>query len=173
MKKVIVFAGGLIIGGVLFAAISSRLRPQEYENVPAANIYSLIEAESRWYGLAIYDYQVQVEISFGDERRMHRIQVSENSIAAAEVQYWDFLVEGWAPSETLSPAEAYYFTIPGLFETIRQALLGEVQREYAHCGYDPEIAYPTSIYLGRILQEDGAADGTALSIRVIEFVPLR
>jgi hypothetical protein len=77
---------------------------------------------------------------------------------------------GWTAPAELAPEEARYFTIPGLFDTLRDGL-----QKTSRTAVQAEIAgnppVPKIIFLGAVIQEGFPVEGTELRIEVLEYTP--
>jgi hypothetical protein len=169
MKKatllLVLLALMLIAGFALFA-------PRDpYAGIPGLSIIRLTEAEADWYEAGVASYRVVVDISFSGEKRRHWIVVRNNLLESAETAGWDG--EAWGAPQAMGAEDAAFYTIPGLFQTVRLALQNEqVAREAYRMSAGGEPPIPRVIYFSEIIQEGEPVEGTALLIEVVEFEAL-
>lgn len=141
------------------------------DQYPDASIRTLTAAETDWYAAGITYYRVVTEIHFADERRMHTVTVKDQQILEGTVAYWDAEKATWGEPIPMDEKEAYWYSVPGLFETIRGALLKEC-RSYVRNELSGNPTFPRVVVLGPP-QEDGEIVEDIVSwLEVIEFTPL-
>jgi len=166
-NKPILFTIGLL---ALLISLSSCTTPRE-DRYPDASIRTLTEAEMGWYAAGITYYHLVVEISFADERRLHSVTVKDQKILEGTVVYWDPALQGWGEPMPMNEEEAYWYTVPGLFETIRRAVLQEC-RSFIRNDLSGTPPFPHVIILGPP-EEDGEPIEEIVSwVEVREFISL-
>jgi hypothetical protein len=169
MRKRYIF---LIFAG-LFAGIAGAYALRNWDpywNIPQVTLASLNASETDWYAEGILDYDALVSVSFAAERRRYEVVVREGVLSAAHSSSLDEATGVWGPFTETSTEEAEFFTMPGLFSTMRAALLNEeVSREVLRLEVDGALFYPKRLVWGRIYEDGFPVDGTEVLIEVLEF----
>lgn len=169
MKK---FQVALIVAGLLagMAGAFAIRNWDPYRGIPQVTLSRLNDNETNWYAEGILDYRVLVSVAFGSEQRRYEIVVLGGSLSEASSSRFEEAAGEWGPFIATPAEEAGYFTVPGLFGTVRSALLNEeVDREVLRMEIDGNLSYPKRVLLGRILEEGFPIDGTDVLIEVLEF----
>lgn len=157
-----------MVGGALGLYFVQNWDP--YRNVPRVSLDRLNREEADWYAEGIFDYRLLVHVRFSTEQRRYDIEVRDNVLASAQSARWDEVAETWGPFGPITDEEATFFTIPGMFNMLRTDLLNEdVEREALRMELAEGQQYPGLIFLGNIVQEGAAVDGTELIIEVLTF----
>ncbi|NUM44187.1 MAG: hypothetical protein HUU38_05725 [Anaerolineales bacterium] len=159
----------LLIISFLLALTACATQPEE--RYPDASIPTLTAAEADWYAAGITYYRIVTEIHFADERRLHTVTVKDQIILEKMVAYWDADLENWGEPKPMTEEEAYWYTVPGLFETVRGALLKEC-RAFTRNELSGTPIFPRVIILGPAQLDGETIDDTVSWVEVREFTPL-
>lgn len=140
----------------------------EDRRVPGATIDEINAQEEKWYMAEVTDYTLIVDLDLAGEGRRHTVTVRAGLLAEAHVQYWGAQARGWGPPVALPAEEAYYMTVPGLFETVRGALLNS-GRDEVRADFEGEPPFPRLIILGPVRQDGELVEGTEARLNVQSF----
>jgi hypothetical protein len=154
---------------LLLTLTACTTRPEDH--YPDASISSLTVAETDWYAAGITHYQLVTEIHFANERRLHTVTVKDQIILEKMVAYWDADLGDWREPKPMGEEEAYWYTVPGLFGTIRGALLKEC-RSFVRNELSGTPTFPRMIVLGPPQVDGEIVEDIVSWIEVIEFTPL-
>ncbi len=164
----------LILLGAVLAVVIGLASVLVYNNrekrYPKATISTLNEVEGNWYLANVQSYYLVVEITFSEERRLHKVTVVDNQIAEASLAYWDRESRDWGTPIPIGPEEAAWYTVPGLFDTIRGALQNG-SRDYVRADLRGDPPLPYTIVLGPTVIDGQLMDDTVTWVTVREFTP--
>lgn len=161
---------GALLGLFLLTLLIGCSRP-----VPAT-VEMMDHAEARWQADPIANYHIVVDVSRPapssgsgqGERRRSEVTVHRGDIAEATVRYWDSKEERWGESYELNQAQAFPFTVPGLYEMVRGAIQ-DSGRVDVRVEMEREPAFPHRIVMGPVWQDDRPVPGTEAVVSVHEF----
>lgn len=117
-------------------------------------------AEKRWELQGPSSYSIEVWISNHFERRVE-VTVEKGVIREAILRERDEGEEDWGPRIELDERRARPYTVPGLFQTLREELAAE-QRS-VRASFQEELGYPLRIELGSISE----GQGRVISVRAL------
>jgi hypothetical protein len=141
-----------------------------YRDIPQLTLARLNESEANWYAAGILDYDARITVAFSSERRQYEVSVRGGALSEARSAGWDDALGDWGPASPVSAEEGGFFTIPGLFATLRSALFNDaVPREVLRMEIASTLPHPSRLVLGEILEEGFPVDGTEVLIEVLEF----
>jgi hypothetical protein len=161
-KLTALLIGGLALG--LLAGCATNLQP--------ASLQMIDEAEVQWQQAPILNYHIIVEVDRLDERRQNDLTVSQGQVIHAVVAYWDTNSNTWNRSTDLNQQQAFPYTVPGLFDTVRGELKNGSRTDIqVALGGDPP--FPQQIDLGEVQDAGQAVSGTAATVTVKKFEPLK
>ncbi|HUF39492.1 MAG TPA: hypothetical protein VMN57_13285 [Anaerolineales bacterium] len=169
MKK---FQIALIFAGLLagMAAVYVIRNWDPYRGIPQVTLVRLNAGETEWYAEGIQNYDALVTVAFATEQRQYEIEVRAGHLSAARYSQQDEETGLWGPFSEAQADDAAFFTIPGIFATVRAALFNEdVPREVLRMELDAEYSYPAKVFLGEIIEEGAPVEGTGLLIEVVGF----
>lgn len=136
---------------------------------PEMSLSGLNELEQNWYAAGIDSYDLTIEVQFFEERRLHHLKVRGGLVEAAFLRLWDAKSGEWGKNEVMSAENAYWFTLPGLFQTIRQEIQNDM-RQYIRSEVNNDPVYPKVIIFGPLMMPEGGFNkGTNVKITIIEF----
>ena len=156
-----------LILGLLTASIltgcGGRLEP--------ASLQMVNDAKARWLANPVLSYRIVAEVEGQGERRRNEITVSQGQITGAIVMYWNSDQRRWDDPLKLREEQAYPFTAPGLFDLVRDELLGSGRRDI-RIVMSGDPAFPRRIVLGPIWQDEQPRSGTETRVTIRSFVPV-
>ena len=158
-----------IVGGILLIGYANWDKRYPIVTLPVLN-----ELESAWYSEGILDYDLSIEVRFAQERRMHDITVRDGLVQTATVYYWDDKSDEWGTGIELDQDSAYWFTFPGLFQTIREELQNSM-RDDIRIAINHNPTYPKTILLGPITQTQSNSNltqDTEVEIYIKTYQPI-
>jgi hypothetical protein len=166
LQAFLVLAG--LLTGVALAFVIRNWDP--YRSIPMVTIERLNGYEAGWYSRNIPDYQIRISATFAEERRLYDITVRQGQLAEALTASWDEAADDWGALAPAGDEDASYFTVPGLFSTVRASLLNEdAPRAYLRVDYDEDRAIPARIIYGPLLDDGYIMDDTELIIEVLSY----
>ena len=153
---------GLMLAGLL-AACGGRVVP--------ATLHMIDAAETRWQAAPVLSYRIVVDVERPDDRRRNELTVRDGEVTRAVARYWDARQRRWGEPFDLNPEQAFPFTVPGLFDIVREALQnsGRADVRVALEGTPP---FPRRILLGPVWEGAHPVPGTEATVTVREFEPL-
>lgn len=145
---------------VLLSGCDARLK--------GTSVAEMDEMEGRWQAQPILDYSISVDVERPDELRRYEITVENGAVTSAVMSFRDESKHEWREPLQLDETQAFPFTVPGLFETVRGALehSGRTDIQVDLSG-DP--AFPRRIHFGLVWEEGQMVRGTESEIRVKQF----
>lgn len=155
---------GLLLVGAIFLGGCALLSP------PQATVQMMDEAQARWQASPLQDYEITVEVDRPNDRRRTTVTVANGEIVEAMVSYWDSEQNAWLSPYALNQEQAYPFTVPGLFDMVRDQLKNSGRDEIrVEMGGDPP--FPQRILLGPVVMEGESLADTAATVTVQQFSP--
>ena len=145
------------------AACGSRL--------PEATIEAIDEAQARWEANPVPSYRIVVDVNRPSDRRRNELVVEQGRITRALLRYWDPERKRWERPLELTVEQAQWFTVPGLFDTVRDELKNSGRREIRVL-LEGDPAFPQRIELGPVFQDEQPVPGTEATVIVRVFEPL-
>lgn len=127
------------------------------------------EAEARWRTKAISSYRMVVDVQMSGDVRRNEITVQNSRINQATVSYKDS--GRWARSQKLNESQALAFTVPGLFETVREEIRANARSDI-RVAFNRDRAYLERVVLGPVLQKNEPIPNSEVYIFVRKFEPL-
>jgi hypothetical protein len=127
------------------------------------------EAASRWRKNAISNYRIVVDVQMNGNIRRNIITIQNGEIDQATVSYKDN-VRG-RDKQKLNTTQALAFTVPGLFETVREELNAHTRTDI-RVAVHPDRAYLQQIAFGPVLQNNQPIPNSEVYIFVRKFEPL-
>ncbi len=134
----------------------------------SASFRMLNDAQTIWYPNPILDYRIVVDVIRPGESRRNEIEVENGEIVYAMVQYRRRNGWGWDEAYALNEAQAYPFTIPGLYEMVRGALRAS-NRTRIRVDLQGDPPFPHEIEFGPVWQNGMALRETVSRVIVREF----
>jgi len=163
MRKILPF---LLAGLGLFVLFLLFLNANREKRYPELTFTLLNNAETQWYNAGIQHYRLVVDVEFSTERRRHTLTVRNGEIIEATISYWD---KGtWSEPDTMNLEQALQYTVPGLFNSLRQEINLNI-REELRVDINADPAYPRYIYFGQVWQEGEPMAESEARISVPEF----
>lgn len=147
MRKIILLLLGFLSLALLAIFILSGSREKRY---PEVNFSTLNEAETSWYNAGLLHYHMIVDVEFSSERRRHDLTIQNGQVSQAAISYWED--NSWSQPNAINAEQASLYTIPGLFNMLREELNRQM-REEIRMDINPDPAYPRYIYLGKVWLE--------------------
>jgi hypothetical protein len=127
------------------------------------------KVERQWRTKAVLNYTMVVDVQMNGNIRRNEITVKNGKIDHATVSYKDN--SSWKHAQKLNAAQAMAFTVPGLFETVREELNAHA-RSNLRVAVHPDGAYLQQIDLGPVLQNNQSIPNSEVYIFVRKFEPL-
>ena len=153
---------GLLTASIL-TGCGGRLEP--------ASLQIINDAKAHWQANPVLSYRIVAEVEFQGERRQNEITVSQGQITGAIVRYWNSDQRRWDEPLKLREEQAFPFTAPGLFDLVREELLGSGRRDIrVVMSGDP--AFPRRIVLGPLWHDERRRSGTETRITIRSFMPV-
>ncbi len=170
MNRLLKFAPWLLLAAAIFAVAGYYVIQNLDNRHPVASIPRLNRAEQSWYEGNIQNYRIVLEVEFGEEDRLHTVTVRDGQFAEATIAYRQG--RDWGPQEAMGEEQARFFTVPGLYETVRSAI-HQGLRQDVRMVVNPGPAYPQLIILGPVVQDGFLVAETEARITVLEFIQLK
>ncbi len=159
---VLIGATVLLLAG-LATACNSQLKP--------ATIAMMDEAEARWQENPVLSYRIVVDVERPDDRRRNELIVEQGQVTRALIRYWDPERQRWGRPMELTIEQAQWFTVPGLFNTVREELRNS-GRKRIRVAIEGDPAFPRRIELGPVMEGKKPAPYTKATVIVRVFEPL-
>lgn len=134
-------------------------------------VQQLDAKRARWIAMPVRSYHIVVDVERPGDRRRNTITVVESTLNESSVAYWNEKERGWGSPQELTIEQATPFTVPGLFDLIRQELL-EGHRSDCRVAFVGDPPVPGRILLGPVMQPGGPVPGSEATIIVRGFEPL-
>jgi len=136
-----------------------------------ASLQMINDAEAQWQANPVLSYRIVAEVEGQGERRRNEITVSQGQIARAIVIYWDSDQRWWDNPLKLREEQAFPFTVPGLFDLVRDELLRSGRRDI-RVAMSGDPAFPRRIVLGPVWQDEQPRSGTETRVTIRSFEPV-
>lgn len=144
----------------LLSACELRLR--------GTSLAEIDQAEAAWQANPVLNYRMVTIVKRPDEIRRFEVEVRNGEIVRGELKLYDALKKTWVKPYELSEEQAFPFTVPGLFDTVRGALRSSGRAIIrVKMGEDPP--FPQRIELGPVWDRGQMIRGTETEIEVREF----
>ncbi len=153
---------------VLFCTVSLLLTGCLPGGSPQATMEEVDAAEAAWLASPSLDYMMTVEVDRPDDKRRNMVVVADGEIVEAIVSYWDSNARKWQEAQPLGEAQAYPFTVPGLFEMVRGSLQ-DSGREDIRMTMEGEPPFPREIVFGPVIVDGEPFSMTEATITVRHF----
>jgi hypothetical protein len=127
------------------------------------------QAEGRWRKNAISNYRIVVDVQMNGNVRRNTITIIDGKINKATASYKDNF--RWKHEQRLNITQALPFTVPGLFETVREELTAHARTEI-RVAVHPDKAYLQQIVFGPLLQNYQPISNSEVYIFVRKLEPL-
>ncbi|MCP4165576.1 MAG: hypothetical protein GY759_06745 [Chloroflexi bacterium] len=126
--------------------------------------------EAAWNAHPILDYHIVVDVKRPDELRRYDITVQKGEVTDATMLMWNAYEQTWREPYSLDETQSFPFTVTGLFDTVRGALLHSGRTDIrVNMGENP--AFPRHIIMGPVWDAGQMVRGTENEIIVREFEP--
>ncbi|NOX61627.1 MAG: hypothetical protein GXP42_06740 [Chloroflexi bacterium] len=156
--------GLLLITITLLAGCELRLR--------GVSLAEIDQAEAAWQANPVLNYRMVTVVKRPDEIRRFEVEVRNGEIVRGELRLYDAVKKTWLEPYELSEDQAFPFTAPGMFDTVRGALRSSGRAIIrVKMGQDPP--FPQRIELGPVWDRGQMVRGTETEIEVREFERLQ
>lgn len=135
-----------------------------------ATIAAMDTAQARWQANPVPSYTIVVDVDRPGEKRRNTVVVENGQIVYGEVKYWDEAADRWGEPIPLDPEQAYPFTVPGLFDMVREQIR-ESGRQDIQVAMDGDPPFPHTLRLGPVFLDGRPFEGTEAVVQVVEFRP--
>lgn len=130
-----------------------------------ASLKMINEAQAQWEHHPVRSYNVVVVVQQGDHLRKNELQVKNGKVIFATVRFWDSNHDRWGDRVELNERQALPFTIPGLFETVREELI-QHSRENIRVAMNGNPPFPRTVVLGPLIGQGGSVQDSTANISV-------
>jgi hypothetical protein len=120
-------------------------------------------AETLWKANGLSSYRIELQVANGPVRRVE-VTVENGSFRNGALRERSSNAEGWEPPIPLDETQARPYTVPGLFQTLREEL--SAGQRVVRATFNPNRGYVERIELSEI------AGGTPTLIAVLSLEPL-
>ena len=127
------------------------------------------QAEAAWEVNPILSYQIVVDVIRPDELRRNELTIVNGEVQSAVMLLWDKGKREWREPFQLDQKQAFPYTVPGLFETVRGAI-EHSGRTVIRVDMRGEPPFPRHIEFGPVWEEMQMVRGTESEIVVRRFV---
>jgi len=150
----------LLVSILLLAGCEFRLR--------GTSLAEIDRAEAAWQANPVLNYRMVTVVKRPDEIRRFEVEVRNGEIVRGELNLYDAVKKTWLEPYELGEDQAFPFTVPGLFDTVRGALKSSGRTVIrVKMGEDPP--FPQRIELGPVWDQGQMVRGTETEIEVREF----
>ncbi len=136
-----------------------------------ATVAKVDQMEQAWRASPVLSYRIVVDVDRPDDRRRNELLVEDGAVIQATVKYWDPQRKTWDEPFPLNQEQAEPFTVPGLFEMVREQILlperAQVQVKWRESPPMPEL-----IVLGPVSMNGQPVPGTEATVFLESFEPL-
>ncbi|RME81520.1 MAG: hypothetical protein D6775_13350 [Caldilineae bacterium] len=131
-------------------------------------IAEMDRAEAVWQANPVADYHMVTEVRRPDEVREYEVMVRGGEVVSATMKLYDMRNKVWWNTLELNERQAFPFTVPGMFDTVRGALRSSGRTVIrVEMGEDPP--FPIRIELGPVWDRGQMVRGTESEVRVRLF----
>ncbi len=150
----------LIFAVLLLAACGSSLRD--------TSLAEIEKAEAAWQAQPVLNYRMITEISRPGEQRRYEIVVTDGIVSYAVMELYDVSTKTWQEPFELNESQAFPFTVPGMFDIVREALRNS-DRTAIRVQMGETPPFPVRIELGMVSDQGKPVRGTETEIQVRLF----
>ncbi len=152
-----------MIGALLLASCRSGLE--------RASLAKVDQMEQAWLAAPVPSYHIVVDVDRPGDRRRNELVVEDGVVVQATVKYWNPERKAWDEPFSLNQEQAEPFTVPGLFEMVREQI--ELpQRAQVQVKWREDPPMPELIVLGPVSMNGQPVSGTEATVFLEEFEPL-
>ncbi|MBI1951119.1 MAG: hypothetical protein HYS34_07130 [Acidobacteria bacterium] len=155
-------ASAILIAGLLVAC-----GPRSAE----VTVQQVDAMRARWVASPVRSYHIIVDVERPGDRRRNDITLLVDTVTRSSVAYWNEKARDWGPARELTAAKATPFTVPGLYDSIREELL-EGHRSDCRVAFVGDPPVPERILLGPVMGSGAPMPGTEATVIVRAFEPL-
>ncbi len=152
-----------LVGALFLAACRGGLEQ--------ATLAKVDQMEQAWLAAPVSSYRIVVDVDRPDDRRRNELLVEDGAVVQATVKYWNPQRKTWDEPFPLNPEQAEPFTVPGLFEMVREQIQLP-ERAQVQVKWQEEPPMPELIVLGPVSMNGQPVSGTEATVFLEEFEPL-
>ncbi|MCO6453063.1 MAG: hypothetical protein J5I90_19925 [Caldilineales bacterium] len=156
----------IILVALLAAMTVSGCEPK----LRGTSIAEMDRAEAAWEANPVLSYRIVVEVNRPDELRRNELTVENGVVTSAVMLLWDRGQREWREPFPLDETQAFPWTVPGLFDTVRGAI-EHSGRTVIRVEMGGEPPFPRQIQFGPVWEDMQMVEGTESEIRVRAFEP--
>jgi hypothetical protein len=142
-----------------------------YIGLERASIPMIDAAEANWQANPVPGYDITVEVDRPGERRRNEISVRQGQVRRAVVRSWDPDEKRWQEPAPLNEEQAFPFTVPGLFDMVRDELRHSGRADIRVMIGKSPASFPRRLVLGPVWQAGQPVTGTEATVTVRKFEP--
>jgi len=155
---------------VMFLLFLSGLLTGCYIGLEQASFQMIDAAEADWQANPVPSYNITVEVDRpGDDRRRNEISVRQGQVTRAVVRDWKPDEKRWREPYPLNEEQAFPFTVPGLFDMVRDELRHSGRADIRVEMEKSPASFLRRLVLGPVWQDGQPVTGTEATVTVRKF----